>query len=112
MRDGAHLGDVGAAIGELAHREGCGVVTGRGGHGIGRAMHQPPQVSHRGERGQGRRLRAGMAFTIEPMITLGRPDVRTLEDGWAFVTRQGSWSAQFEHAGLVTARGCEVLTRA
>lgn len=111
-RDGAHLGDIGAAIGELAHREGCGVVTDWGGHGIGRVMHQPPQISHLGERGQGIRLRAGMAFTIEPMITLGRPDVRTLDDGWTVVTRDGRWSAQFEHTVLVTARGCEVLIRA
>lgn len=112
VRDGAHLGDIGAAIGELAHGEGCGVVTEWGGHGIGRAMHLPPSVSHLGERGDGLVLRAGMAFTIEPMITLGRPDVRTLGDGWTVVTRDGRWSAQFEHTVLVTARGCEVLTRA
>lgn len=110
VRDGAHLGDVGAAIGELAHAEGCGVVTDWGGHGIGRAMHLPPSVSHLGARGDGLVLRAGMAFTIEPMITLGRPDVRTLDDGWTVVTRDGRWSAQFEHTVLVTARGCEVLT--
>lgn len=111
VRDGARLGDVGAAIQELAHREGCSVVTDVGGHGIGRKMHLPPHVSHAGVRGSGMRLKAGMAFTIEPMINLGRPEVRTLADGWTMVTRDGSLSAQFEHTILVTHDGCEVLTR-
>jgi methionyl aminopeptidase len=111
VRDGARLGDIGAAILELATREGCSVVTDVGGHGIGRAMHCPPHVSHVGVRGAGMRLRAGMAFTIEPMINLGGPDVRTLADGWTMVTRDGSLSAQFEHTVLVTRDGCEVLTR-
>jgi methionyl aminopeptidase len=111
VREGARLGDIGAAIQELAHKEGCSVVTDVGGHGIGRAMHLPPHVSHVGTRGAGLRLRAGMAFTIEPMINLGGPDVRTLADGWTMVTKDGSLSAQFEHTILVTRDGCEVLTR-
>ncbi len=111
VREGARLGDIGAAIQELAHREGCSVVTDVGGHGIGRAMHLPPHVSHVGTRGAGMRLRAGMAFTIEPMINLGGPEVRTLADGWTMVTKDGSLSAQFEHTILVTRDGCEVLTR-
>lgn len=110
VRDGAFLGDIGAAIVELARREGCGVVTEFGGHGIGRAMHLAPHVSHVGVRGEGLRLRAGMAFTIEPMITLGRPEVRVLADGWTVVTADGSLSAQFEHTVVVTHAGCEVLT--
>lgn len=111
VREGARLGDIGAAIQELAHKEGCSVVTEVGGHGIGRKMHLAPHVSHVGTRGAGMRLRAGMAFTIEPMINIGGPEVRTLADGWTMVTKDGSLSAQFEHTILVTRDGCEVLTR-
>ena len=110
VRDGARLGDVGAAIAALAAREGCGVVEAFGGHGIGRRMHQAPHVAHTGVRGAGLRLRAGMAITIEPMVTLGRPEVRALADGWTIVTADGRWTAQFEHTVLVTRGGCEVLT--
>lgn len=111
VRNGAHLGDIGAAISELAVREGCSVVTDFGGHFIGRQMHLPPHVSHVGTRGTGLVLREGMTFTIEPMLTLGSPQTRTLEDEWTVVTRDGRWSAQFEHTVLVTRRGSEVLTR-
>jgi methionyl aminopeptidase len=111
VRDGARLGDVGAAIAELAKREGCSVVRDFGGHGIGREMHMAPHVHHVGARGAGMRLRAGMTFTIEPMINLGAADVRILDDGWTVVTADGSLSAQFEHTVLVTKAGCEVLTR-
>jgi methionyl aminopeptidase len=110
VRAGARLGDIGAAIVELATREGCSVVREFGGHGIGRAMHEPPMVSHVGQRGAGLRLREGMAITIEPMINLGGPDVRQLDDGWTIVTADGSLSAQFEHTVLVTRGGCEILT--
>jgi methionyl aminopeptidase len=110
VRDGARLGDIGAAIQELAEGEGCSVVRELGGHGIGRAMHMDPHVSHAGTRGAGLRLRAGMAFTIEPMINLGSRHVRVLDDGWTVVTADGSLSAQFEHTVLVTRQGCEVLT--
>jgi len=110
VREGARLGDVGAAVQELARREGCSVVRDFGGHGIGRVMHAPPHVSHVGRRGEGMRLRAGMAFTIEPMINLGAAEVRILDDGWTVVTMDGSLSAQFEHTVLVTRDGCEVLT--
>ena len=112
VKPGAHLGDIGAAIEELATREGCGVVTDWGGHGIGRKMHLPPHVAHVGERGDGLVLREGMTFTIEPMLTLGSPRTRVLEDGWTCVTVDGKWSAQFEHTVLVTRRGHEVLTKA
>ena len=110
VRDGARLGDVGAAIAALAHGEGCSVVRELGGHGIGRRMHMEPHVSHVGTRGTGMRLRAGMVFTIEPMINLGGPEVRFLDDGWTVETADGSLSAQFEHTVLVTRDGCEVLT--
>jgi methionyl aminopeptidase len=110
VRPGAHLGDVGYAISTLAHEAGCQVVTDWGGHGIGRQMHLPPHVSHVGNAGEGLTLREGMLFTIEPMLTLGSPETRVLEDGWTVVTRDGGWSAQFEHTVLVTRRGVEVLT--
>jgi methionyl aminopeptidase len=110
VRDGARLGDVGAAIQELVEGEGCSVVREFGGHGIGRKMHLPPHVSHVGRRGTGLKLRAGMCFTIEPMVNLGRPEVVVLDDGWTVVTKDGSLSAQFEHTVLVTRDGCEVLT--
>jgi methionyl aminopeptidase len=110
VRDGARLGDIGAAIAELAEREGCSVVREFGGHGIGRQMHMDPHVPHFGKRGAGMRLRAGMVFTIEPMINLGGADVRVLEDGWTVVTADGSLSAQFEHTVLVTREKFEILT--
>jgi methionyl aminopeptidase len=111
VREGARLGDIGAVIAELASSEGCSVVTELGGHGIGRVMHAPPHVHHTGKRGMGLRLRAGMAFTIEPMINLGSAEVRTLSDGWTVVTVDGKLSAQFEHTVLVTKEGCEIVTQ-
>jgi methionyl aminopeptidase len=110
VRAGARLGDIGAAIEELAVAEGCSVVRELGGHGIGRAMHQSPHVLHFGRRGTGLRLREGMAITIEPMINLGGPGVRQLDDGWTIVTADGSLAAQFEHTVLVTRDGCEIMT--
>ena len=112
VRDGARIGDIGAAIEALARREGCSVVREIGGHGIGRTMHAPPHVAHVGTRGTGIRLRAGMAITIEPMVNLGDAEVRELDDGWTIVTADGSLSAQFEHTVLVTKNGCEILTAA
>jgi methionyl aminopeptidase len=112
VRAGARIGDIGAAIEALAAREGCSVVRDLGGHGIGRAMHMPPTIIHVGPPGTGLRLREGMAITVEPMINLGRPEVRQLADGWTIVTADGSLSAQFEHTVLVTRDGCEILTPA
>ncbi len=109
-RPGGRLGDIGAAIFELARAEGCGVVREYGGHGIGRHMHMEPHVPHVGRRGLGPRLRVGMAFTIEPMITLGSPRTRVLADGWTVLTADGRWTAQFEHTVLITPGGAEVLT--
>jgi methionyl aminopeptidase len=110
VRPDARLGDLGHAIAELAQREGCTVVTDYGGHGIGRRMHADPHVSHVGKPGEGLRLKAGMAFTIEPMLCLGSNALRTLDDGWTVVTVDGRLSAQFEHTVLVTETGCEVMT--
>jgi len=110
VREGARLGDIGAAITEFAAREGCSVVRDFGGHGIGKRMHMPPHVSHVGVAGTGPRLRAGMAITIEPMINLGGPEVSILDDEWTVVTVDGALSAQFEHTLVVTKRGCEIMT--
>lgn len=110
VRDGVRLGDVGAAIDELARKEGCSSVRDFGGHGIGRRMHMDPHVPHWGKRGEGVRLRAGMGITIEPMVNLGRPEVRILGDGWTVVTADGSLSAQWEHTVIVTREGAEIMT--
>ncbi|MEZ4390590.1 MAG: type I methionyl aminopeptidase [Polyangiales bacterium] len=110
IRDGARLGDIGAAVLEVATAAGCSVVREYGGHGIGRVMHAPPHVPHTGTRGAGPRLREGMVLTVEPMINLGSPEVRVLPDGWTVVTVDGRWSAQFEHTVRVTREGVEVLT--
>jgi methionyl aminopeptidase len=110
VKPGGRLGDVGAAIQELAESHGCSVVRDFVGHGIGRVFHDEPKVSHVGTRGRGVRLKSGMTFTIEPMINLGGWEVRILDDEWTAVTADGSLSAQFEHTVLVTDAGCEVLT--
>ncbi len=107
---GKRLGDIGAAIQEYAESQGCSVVRDFVGHGIGRQFHMPPQVPHYGKRGKGLRLKAGMVFTIEPMVNLGGYQVEILDDAWTAVTRDRSLSAQFEHTVLVTRSGCEVLT--
>ena len=112
VREGARLGDVGAAIEEVARAAGVSVVREYGGHGIGRRMHMEPHVPHVGTRGAGPRLRAGMAFTVEPMVNAGGAAVRTLADGWTVVTADSSLSAQFEHTVVVTRDGCEITTLA
>jgi methionyl aminopeptidase len=110
VRPGARLGDVGAAIEGHAKRNGYSVVREYCGHGIGREMHEEPQVLHFGKRGTGLPLREGMVFTIEPMLNKGGRSVKTEADGWTVVTRDGSLSAQFEHTVAVTASGVSVLT--
>jgi methionyl aminopeptidase len=110
VRDNARLGDIGAAIQEYAEAEGCSVVRDYVGHGIGRVFHTAPQVPHFGRRGEGKRIKAGMIFTIEPMINLGDFHTQLLDDGWTVLTADRSLSAQFEHTILVTQSGCEVLT--
>jgi methionyl aminopeptidase len=110
VRSGARMGDIGAAIQEYAEGHGCSVVRDYVGHGIGREFHMAPQVPHYGKRGNGKRMRAGMVFTIEPMINLGDFHCQVLDDDWTVITADGSLSAQFEHTVLVTETGCEVLT--
>ncbi len=110
IKEGARLEDIGAAIQAYAEPRGCSVVRDFVGHGIGREFHMPPQVPHYGTRGKGKRLKAGMVFTVEPMLNLGKYDVEVLEDDWTAVTADGKLSAQFEHTLLVTKAGVEVLT--
>jgi len=110
VREGARIVDIGAAIVEVARAGGCSVVSDFGGHGIGRKMHEAPHVGYVGVRGQGTRLKAGMAITIEPMVNLGGAAVRLAADGWTVVTADGSLSAQFEHTVFVTKDGCEIMT--
>ena len=107
---GARLGDVGFAIERHARNNGYSIVREYCGHGIGREMHEPPQVLHWGEPQTGLVLQEGMVFTIEPMLNQGRHSVRTEEDGWTVVTRDGQLSAQFEHTVAVTQNGVRVLT--
>ncbi len=110
VRPGARLGDIGSAIERHAKRNGYSVVREYCGHGIGREMHEEPQVLHFGKPGTGLALLEGMVFTIEPMLNQGGRSVRTEADGWTVVTRDGSLSAQFEHTVAVTASGVSVLT--
>jgi methionyl aminopeptidase len=110
VRPGARLGDVGFAIERHAKRHDYTVVREYCGHGIGREMHEEPQVMHFGKPGTGLLLREGMTFTIEPMLNRGRAAVRTEDDGWSVTTNDGSLSAQFEHTVAVTASGVSVLT--
>ncbi len=110
VRDGVRLGDIGAAIQEFAESRGCSVVRDYVGHGIGREFHTAPQVAHYGTRGAGKRVKAGMVFTIEPMVNLGDYRCEVLEDKWTVLTADRSLSAQFEHTLAVTKNGAEVLT--
>ncbi len=111
VRPGAHLGDIGHVIQQHAEAHDLSVVREYCGHGIGREFHEEPQVLHYGRPGTGMELRAGMTFTIEPMINAGRREVKLLADNWTVVTRDHSLSAQWEHTVLVTESGVEILTR-
>ncbi len=111
MVPGKRLSDIGHAVQVRAEEEGYGVVRQFVGHGIGRQMHEPPQVPNYGRPGRGPRLRPGMVFAIEPMVNLGTEKVRVLKDEWTAVTADGEISAHFEHTVLITEEGPEILTR-
>jgi len=111
VRPGATLGDIGHAIQKFAEGERCSVVREYCGHGIGRGFHEAPQVLHYGRPGEGMRLEAGMTFTIEPMINLGKPHTRLLPDEWTVITRDRSLTAQWEHTLAVTDDGHDILTQ-
>ncbi len=104
------LGDIGAAVQTLVEGRGYSVVRDFVGHGIGKRLHEPPQVPNFGAPSTGVRLRPGMVLALEPMVNAGGPDVRTLEDGWTAVTADGSLSAHFEHTIAITEEGPEVLS--
>jgi methionyl aminopeptidase len=110
-RPGNTMGDVAHAIQSHAERNRYGVVRDFCGHGLGRLFHDAPEVVHAGRPGKGPELKPGMFFTIEPMINIGRPDVKMLDDGWTAVTRDKTLSAQFEHSVGITESGCEIFTK-
>ncbi len=110
VKPGATTGDIGHAIQTYAESERCSVVREFCGHGLGKLFHDEPNILHYGQKGQGVLLKEGMFFTIEPMINLGKPQVKILSDGWTAVTRDRSLSAQFEHALGVTATGADIFT--
>jgi len=109
-RPGATLGDIGYAIQSYVESEKCSVVREYCGHGIGRAFHEDPQVLHYGKPGTGLKIQPGLVFTIEPMVNLGKAEVKVLGDGWTVVTRDKSLSAQFEHTIVITENGAEIFT--
>ncbi len=110
MESGKHLGDIGAAVQAHAERHGYGVVRELVGHGVGRSMHEEPQVPNYGQYGAGMELRPGLVLAIEPMITQGDPRIRILGDGWTVVTADGKLAAHFEHTIAVTKDGPKILT--
>ncbi len=110
-KPGNRLGDISNAIQRHAESHRYGVVRDFCGHGLGQVFHDAPEVVHVGRAGTGPELRSGMFFTVEPMINIGRADVKLLEDGWTAVTRDRSLSAQFEHSIGITEDGCEIFTK-
>ncbi|WP_215749277.1 MULTISPECIES: type I methionyl aminopeptidase [unclassified Gluconobacter] len=110
VKPGNTLGDVGHAIQVHAEKNRFSIVRDFCGHGIGREFHAAPNVLHYGKPGQGVKLVPGMVFTIEPMLNIGKPEVKILDDGWTAVTRDRTLSAQFEHMIGVTDDGCEIFT--
>ena len=111
VRPGARLGDIGAVIQQHAEQNHYSVVEDYCGHGIGKVYHDDPQVLHYGKFGTGQELKAGMCFTIEPMINQGKKHTKLLSDGWTVETKDGRNSAQWEHTIAVTEQGFEVLTQ-
>ena len=110
IKEDVFLGDIGAVIQKHVEAEGFSVVQDFCGHGIGQQFHKEPNVLHYGKEGTGEKIKAGMIFTIEPMINLGKYETKTLKDGWTAVTKDKSLSAQFEHTVGVTKEGCEIFT--
>ncbi|MBA4089971.1 MAG: type I methionyl aminopeptidase [Sphingobium sp.] len=110
-KPGNHLGDIGHVIQRHAEKHRYGVVRDFCGHGLGQVFHDSPEVVHIGRPGTGPELRPGMFFTIEPMINIGKPGVKMMDDGWTAVTRDRTLSAQFEHSIGITETGCEIFTK-
>lgn len=110
LRDGNRLGDLGAAIQEVVEAAGFSVVREYVGHGIGRAMHERPDVPNYGQRGTGAKIQVGNVFAVEPMVNLGAPETELADDGWTVLTADRLWSAHAEHTIAVTEDGPEILT--
>ncbi len=109
-RPGNRVGDIGAAVQTAAAGLGCSVIPQFLGHGIGLDVHEPPAIPHVGTRRTGERLESGMVLNVEPVVTLGRPNVTLLEDGWSYVTSDGSWAAQYELTVALFSASTRVLT--
>ena len=110
-RSGNRLSDISHAIQSFVESNGCSVVRDYVGHGIGREMHEEPQIPNFGPPGKGPRLKAGMTLAIEPMVNLGKYHVKTLNDNWTVITVDGSLSAHYEHTVVITEDGVEILTQ-
>ena len=110
VKEDIYLGDIGAIIQNHVEAEGFSVVQDFCGHGIGKLFHEEPSILHYGKKGTGEKIKAGMIFTIEPMINFGKYETKTLNDGWTAVTKDKSLSAQFEHTIGVTKDGYEIFT--
>ena len=110
VKSGNRLGDIGAAIQHVAESQNYSVVREMVGHGVGRSLHESPNVNHFGKRNTGMRLREGMVFTVEPMINIGGREIKLLPDEWTIATLDGSLSAQYEHTVVVTSDSYEILT--
>jgi methionyl aminopeptidase len=108
---GNHVGDIGHAVQQVAEGAGFSVVRELVGHGIGTSFHEEPQVPNYGKPKRGVRLTRGMTIAIEPMVNMGRPEIRTLDDKWTVVTRDGSLSAHFEHTVVIEEGGNRILTQ-
>ena len=111
VKEGIQLGDIGSTIQNHVEAQGFSVVQDFCGHGIGQVFHKEPNILHYGEKGTGEKIKAGMIFTIEPMINIGNYETKTLNDGWTAVTKDKSLSAQFEHTIGVTKDGYEIFTQ-
>lgn len=110
IRAGARVGDISAAIERTLRKYKLGIVRELVGHGVGHELHEEPEIANYGHAGTGPILKTGMTIAVEPITTLGRPDIFQTRDGWTLLTQDGSWAAQFEHTVLVTSKGCEILT--
>lgn len=110
VKDGCRVGDISASIQKTLERYKLGIVKDLVGHGVGHELHEDPEVPNYGRSSTGPILKAGMTIAIEPITTLGSPNIIETHDRWTLLTSDGSWSAQFEHTVLVTKEGCEILT--
>ena len=110
VKPGNHVGDISVAVQKYAEAEGFGVIRNLPGHGVGRKVHEPPQVPNFGKPGDGPKLKVGMVLALEPMLSVGDHETVLAEDGWTFKMKDGGLSAHFEHTVVVTEKGHEVLT--